>query len=104
MFGANQAMKGFLHRRAAMGAGTAGRSRAYKPKLVLFRAKAHKHYQRGGAMESKEQFKMIVTYDSKGRSIEDVFLNVLKQRLLSCEQLQLDSPQGEVVQYEAQDK
>jgi len=55
-------------------------------------------------MERKEQFKMIVTYDSKGSSIEDVFSNILRQRLLSCEQSRLDSPQGEVVQWEAQDK
>jgi len=55
-------------------------------------------------MERKEQFKMIVTYDSKGDSIENVFYNILRQKLLSCEKSRLDSLQGEVVQWEAQDK
>jgi len=55
-------------------------------------------------MEKKEQFKMIVTYDSRGDTIENVFYNILKQKLLSCEQSRLDSHQGEVVQWEAQDK
>ena len=55
-------------------------------------------------MERKEQFKMIVTYDSKGDSIENVFYNILRQKLLSCEKSGLDSQQAKAVQWEAQDK
>ena len=55
-------------------------------------------------MEKKEQFKVVTTYDSTGDTIENIFCNIFKQRLLSCEQAGLDSPQGEVVQCEAQDK
>jgi len=55
-------------------------------------------------MERKEQFKIIATYDSKGNSIQEVFSNILRQKLLSCKETELDSSQGEVVQYEAQDK
>ena len=55
-------------------------------------------------MEKKEQFKLIVTYDSKGSSIEDVFSNIVRQRLLSCEKSGLDNSQEAEVQWEAQDK
>ncbi|MCL2165365.1 MAG: hypothetical protein FWH55_13495 [Oscillospiraceae bacterium] len=54
-------------------------------------------------MENK-QFKVVVTYDSKGNTIEEVFYNILKQKLLSCEKSGLDSQQEEAVQWEAQDK
>ena len=55
-------------------------------------------------MERKEQFRMIVSYDSQGNPIEDVFSNILKQMLLSVEKSGLDSPSGEVVESKAQDK
>jgi len=55
-------------------------------------------------MERKEKFRMIVTYDSQGNPIEDVFSNILKQMLLSVEKSGLDSPLGEAVKYKAQDK
>ena len=55
-------------------------------------------------MGNREQFGMIVTYDSKGDSLENVFYSILKQRLLSCEKTGLDIPQETEVQWEAQDK
>ena len=55
-------------------------------------------------VEKREQFKMIVTYDNQGNSIEDIFCNILKQMLLSVEKSGFDSPPGEVVECEARDK
>ena len=55
-------------------------------------------------MGNREQFNMVVTYDSKGDSIENVFYNIFRQKLLSCEKSGLDIPQETEVQWEAQDK
>ena len=55
-------------------------------------------------MEKKKPFKMVVTYDSNGDTIENMFYNILKQKILSCEDSGLDSQQAKEVQYKAQDK
>ena len=73
-------------------------------KGVLFCVKPNKHLPEVVLMEKREQYKLIVTYDKQGNSIEEVFSNILRQTLLSCDKSELDSPQETGVQCKAQGK